>query len=64
MTDSTLLSPKALAEFLDVPIGTVYAWNYSRSGPPAIKVGRHCRYRTSDVEAWLDANTKERSVAS
>jgi excisionase family DNA binding protein len=49
-----MLSPQDLADFLRVPVTTVYDWRYKRKGPPASKVGRHVRYRRSDVEAWLD----------
>jgi excisionase family DNA binding protein len=54
-TPTALFSPATLAAYLDVPIATVYTWNYHRSGPPALHVGRHVRYRRADVEAWLDA---------
>jgi len=50
-----LLSPAALAEYLDVPIATVYRWRSRGDGPPGIRVGRHVRYRRRDVEAWLDS---------
>lgn len=54
---SDLLSPQDLAEWLGVPVRTVYRWNHERSGPQAIRVGKHVRYRRDDVEAWLNANT-------
>lgn len=57
-----LLSPEELADQLGVPIGTIYRWNYVRSGPPAIKVGRHVRYRPADVDRWLDAQASEARV--
>ena len=50
-----LLSPDELASYLGVPKETVYQWNHRRVGPPAIKVGRHLRYRAADVERWLDS---------
>jgi excisionase family DNA binding protein len=50
-----LFSPAELAEHLNVPVGTVYQWRYRGMGPRGIKVGRHVRYRESDVEAWLEA---------
>ena len=49
-----LLSPAAVAEWLDVPIATLYQWRLYGSGPRASKVGRHLRYRVADVERWLD----------
>ena len=49
-----LLSANELAEYLGVPIATLYRWNYMGTGPRAIKVGRHLRYRERDVEGWLE----------
>ncbi len=43
-----------LAEYLSVPVGTVYAWNYRGTGPKATRVGRFVRYRRPDVTRWLD----------
>jgi excisionase family DNA binding protein len=47
------MSVQELADFLDVPVKTVYAWRYHREGPRGFKVGRHVRFRWHDVEAWL-----------
>jgi excisionase family DNA binding protein len=44
----------AVADYLHVPIKTVRQWRYTQTGPAAIKVGRHVRYRRSDVDRWLD----------
>lgn len=59
-----LLSPAALAEYLDVPIATVYRWRSRGDGPPGIRVGRHVRYRRRDVEAWLDSQAPRRPDAA
>ncbi len=48
-----LLTVEDLAEYLDVPVSTVYAWRYCRQGPPGSRVGRHLRLRWSDVERWI-----------
>ena len=48
-----LLTVEDLAEYLDVPMATVYAWRYRRQGPPGFRVGRHLRFRWSDVERWI-----------
>jgi len=50
-----LLSPKTLAEYLGVPLATIYNWNYHGSGPRILRLGRHVRYRPTDVEKWLVA---------
>lgn len=51
--DERLWSPRDLAEYLQVPLGTVYRWNSMGGGPPVLRVGRHVRYRPADVERWL-----------
>lgn len=53
-----LLSAEELAEFLGVPLGTVYRWNYAGGGPPLLKIGRHAKYRPADVDEWLDEKAK------
>jgi excisionase family DNA binding protein len=50
-----LASPPEVAAFFGVPLKTVYQWRYAGTGPRAIRVGRHLRYRWSDVEEWLEA---------
>ena len=49
-----LLAPKELADYLGVPLKSVYKWRAERTGPRGLKVGRHVRYRVADVEAWLE----------
>lgn len=50
-----LATAQEIAEYCDVPVGTVYQWSSRGGGPKFIKVGRHLRARWSDVEAWLDS---------
>lgn len=54
VVDTRLWSPTELAEYLGVPVSTVYRWNHMGSGPRVLKVGRHARYRFSDVNLWLE----------
>jgi excisionase family DNA binding protein len=49
-----IISARELAEYLDVPVATIYAWRYRRQGPPAFRVGRYVRFRWSDVERWIE----------
>ncbi|MEA2000481.1 MAG: helix-turn-helix domain-containing protein [Actinomycetota bacterium] len=53
-----LLTVEDLAEYLDVPVATIYAWRYRRQGPPGFRVGRHLRYRRADVEQWISDRLK------
>jgi excisionase family DNA binding protein len=52
-TPDPLLSIPELAAYLGVPVATIYRWRYTRDGPVGYRVGRHVRYRLSDVEQWL-----------
>lgn len=58
-----LSSPQALADYLEVPVATIYRWNHHGTGPTVVRVGRHVRYRRSDVEAWLEAHADPRTAA-
>lgn len=49
-----LLSVLELADYLGVPVATLYQWRHRREGPPGFRVGRHVRYRWSDVEDWIE----------
>jgi predicted DNA-binding transcriptional regulator AlpA len=52
--DDRLLTANELADFLDVPIKTLYAWRYSGEGPIGFRASRHIRYRWADVEGWIE----------
>jgi predicted DNA-binding transcriptional regulator AlpA len=43
-----------VADYLQKPVATLYAWRTKGIGPKASKVGRTLRYRWEDVERWLD----------
>jgi excisionase family DNA binding protein len=49
-----LATSEQVAEHLGVPVRTLETWAYRKAGPKYLKVGRHRRYRWSDVEKWLD----------
>ena len=49
-----------LAARLGVSRSTLQSWRYSGRGPRWIKLGRLIRYRITDVDAFLDANTRGR----
>lgn len=44
---------ETLSQFLDVPVATIYKWRKTGDGPAAFRVGRHLRWRDSEVQAWL-----------
>jgi excisionase family DNA binding protein len=55
MTPPPVMTIEEVADFLRLPVRTLYHWRQTGDGPQPRKVGRHLRYRRSDVEAWLDA---------
>lgn len=55
MESDELMTPDQLAEALGISVRTLYNWRSQRKGPPGFRVGRHVRYRRSDVKVWLDA---------
>lgn len=50
---SEWLSPSELASWLGVPVRTVYDWLQRDQAPRSYKIGRHRRFRRTDVEDWL-----------
>lgn len=54
-----LASPDQLTEYLGIPKATLSQWRHRGVGPKWTRVGRHVRYRWSDVDAWLDSQTSK-----
>ena len=48
-----LLSVQELADYLEVPVKTIYTWRHRNTGPRGFRVGKHLRFRWCDVESWL-----------
>jgi predicted site-specific integrase-resolvase len=49
-----LLGPEAVAEWLGVPISTLYSWKYRGLGPVALRIGKHLRYERGAILDWLE----------
>jgi len=54
-----LWTVRDLADFLGVPVNTIYKWRATGYGPPAYRVGKYLRFRVEEVLAWLAARKKE-----
>ena len=54
---SRLITPEELADAIGIPIKRLYTWRLKGVGPTYVKVGNNLRYRSSDIEDWLNANT-------
>lgn len=49
-----LLTPAETGEHLNgIPVATLAQWRHRHAGPRFLKIGKHVRYRLSDVEKWL-----------
>lgn len=44
-----------VAEFLGVPVQTVYEWRTMGYGPRGFRVGRYVRFRREDDLAWVES---------
>jgi excisionase family DNA binding protein len=49
-----LIGVEELADYLGVPVQTVYDWRLSGRATRAYKFGKHLRFAVSDVQAWLE----------
>jgi excisionase family DNA binding protein len=54
-TESAWLSTPKTSGYMEIPVGTLYQWRMRGYGPPAHRVGKHLRYRKSDIDAWMAA---------
>ncbi len=57
----TYLTTGQVAEYLSVPVSTLYQWRHRGLGPRAARVGRHLRYRRSDVDRWVEQHMSNSS---
>lgn len=58
---TNLYTPDDLAELLGIPRATLAQWRHRGLGPAYLTVGRHVRYRPTDVETWLDHQASPRA---
>ena len=60
-----LLNPNEAAEFLDVAEKSLAVWRCTgRYSIPFYKVGRHVKYRKSDLEAWLESRCRSNGATA
>ena len=53
-----LLDQEKAAERLGVAPKTMEAWRHRGGGPPYLKIGRLCKYRSSDLQSWIEQNVR------
>jgi excisionase family DNA binding protein len=57
-----LMSSQEVADYLGVPLQTLYVWSMNGTGPSGYAVGRHRRYRREEVDAWLEQRQTGRAA--
>jgi excisionase family DNA binding protein len=62
--DEQLLDLDWLSGYLGIPQRSLYNWRQRGEGPPAYRVGKHLRYRRSDIEAWLDSRRDDKGPSA
>lgn len=48
------LDVRELAEYLGVPVSTVYDWRTHGQGPVGHRFGKHLKFQVADVRAWVE----------
>lgn len=59
-----LLTVAELADYLGVPVATIYDWRVDGKGPRGIRIGRSVKFAVSDVQSWVDAHREPGSPAA
>jgi excisionase family DNA binding protein len=62
-TVEPLLTPDEVAAVLGIPKTTLFRWRVDSKGPKGIRVGKHLRFRPSEISRWLDEHTDTRGAA-
>ncbi len=52
-----LMTLSEVADYLAVPLQTLYQWRSRGTGPRGIRCGKHIRVRRDELEAWLERHT-------
>ena len=50
-----LATPDEVGQFLGLSVRTLAQWRTHGKGPTYCRVGRHVRYRWSDVQSWVNS---------
>lgn len=56
-----VLTPQEAADLLRTNVASLAQLRYGGGGPHYVKLGRSVRYRRTDIQAFLDGNTYERT---
>jgi excisionase family DNA binding protein len=48
-----------VAEYLGIPVQTIYQWRTKNYGPPGRRMGKHVRFVPEEVRAWVASLSRE-----
>lgn len=57
-----LLNVNELADYLGVPVSTIYDWRTNGEGPRAYRFGKRIMFGITDIRAWME--TKREPVGA
>lgn len=57
--ESELLTPREVAEKLKVSVQCLNQWRSARKGPPFKKVVGKVRYKSDELQQWIDGQAVE-----
>ena len=60
----SLLNINELADYLGVPVSTIYDWRTNGKGPRACRSGKRIMFGVSDVRTWMDAMREPAGAAT
>lgn len=52
MPEKRFIGIKECAEYLDVPVGTLYSWTHQRK-IPYLKLGKSVKFDLQELEGWI-----------
>jgi len=52
------LSPEQVSSYIGYPVKTLEEWRRKGAGPRFVRIGKHCRYRLRDVDAWMETHMR------
>lgn len=65
LTPETLMTPQQAAQVLGLSVKTLATWRSTgRHALPFIRCGGRVRYRRSDVDAWLESQSRTSTAAA
>lgn len=48
-----------LADYLGIPVATIYDWRTHGKGPTAYRFGKHLKFALSDVRDWVASQREQ-----